>query len=337
MSDNASQYVINHIAIVADGSYSMSHLRPEVVKVVDHEVETLAVRSEDLGQETRVTIYRFSSDVECLVYDKDVLRQRKTSIDSLYQIHGNTALVDATRTAIRDLQETPQKYGDHAFLIFVVTDGQENWSNNRNGLDLLINGLPDNWTLAALVPDQHGVFEAKRFGFPANNIAVWNTTSAHGMREVGDVIRKATEGFMQGRARGVRGSKSIFSTGADAVNDQTVKTTLVPLSIDDYLVIPVHAETSIRDFVVHNGITWRTGISYYELMKREEIQATKKILVLEKATNKVYGGSEARDLLGLPDLNVKVTPDHNPGYKVYVQSTSVNRKLLPGTSLIVLT
>jgi hypothetical protein len=31
----------------------------------------------------------------------------------------------------------------------------------------------------------------------------------------------------------------------------------------------------------------------------------------------------------------QVKPDFNPDYEVYVQSTSVNRKLVPGTSLLV--
>jgi hypothetical protein len=39
-------------------------------------------------------------------------------------------------------------------------------------------------------------------------------------------------------------------------------------------------------------------------------------------------------MVGLPNYKVRVRPDFNPDYKVFVQSTSVNRKLVPGTKLL---
>lgn len=80
-----------------------------------------------MDQETRVTVFQFDDVVECLVYDKDVLR-----LPSLRNIYGparaNTALIDATIKAVNELKETPERYGDHAFLCYVLTDGQENAS-----------------------------------------------------------------------------------------------------------------------------------------------------------------------------------------------------------------
>jgi hypothetical protein len=337
MGDPTQNY-INHIALVLDESSSMWSHRDEVIKVADAQIAYLAQRSKEMDQETRITVYTFANSAKCVIYDKDVLRL--PSIRQYYSPNGMTALLDATDLALDDLGHIWEGYGDHAFLAFVLTDGQENASRRRNihlSMATRLRGLPSHWTVAVLVPDALSKHEAKKFGFPDDNIAIWDTTSTRGMAEAGETIRRATDNFMDGRAKGVRGSRSIFSTGADAVNDQTVKTTLTPLSTVDYLMIPVDRQIAIRDFVLLNGINWRTGQNYYELMKREEIQATKKILVVERATGRVYGGSAARDLLGLPDLSVKVTPDHNPKYTVFVQSTSVNRKLLPGTKLIVLT
>lgn len=41
-------------------------------------------------------------------------------------------------------------------------------------------------------------------------------------------------------------------------------------------------------------------------------------------------------MLGLPDFEVKVNPASYGQYDIFVQSTSVNRKLIKGTKLLVL-
>jgi hypothetical protein len=49
----------------------------------------------------------------------------------------------------------------------------------------------------------------------------------------------------------------------------------------------------------------------------------------------VYGGDQARDLLGLPrGQSIKLVPGRSGDYEVYVQSTSINRRLIPGTQVL---
>lgn len=107
----------------------MEPLASAVVKVADNQVAHLANRSKELNQETRATVYTFSDAAECVYYDKDVLRM--PSLKGSYRIGGNTALIDATIQAIDDLSQTPQLYGDHAFLVYVLTDGEENRSSKK--------------------------------------------------------------------------------------------------------------------------------------------------------------------------------------------------------------
>lgn len=338
MRGKPTQGYINHIALVLDASSSMGRHSRDLVRVADAQIGYLAQRSRDLDQETRITVYVFADTVQCVIYDKDVLRM--PSIAEYYRPHGMTALMDASLLALDDLALTPEKYGDHAFLIYVLTDGAENASHrpDRHDLAYRLAGLPDHWTVAALVPDATGMHEAKRFGFPGQNVAVWDATSTRGVEEAGRVIRDATDRFMTGRAQGVRGSRSLFSTGADAVNAATVRSSLTPLAADRYMLVPVTRETPIKEWVEDDcGLTYRIGSAYYQLNKTENIQPGKKIAVVEKRTGLVYAGSEARGLIGLPDIQVRVKPDRNPEYDVYVQSTSVNRKLLPGTKLLVMT
>jgi len=309
----------------------------ELIRVADGQVKYLARRSQELDQETRVSIYSFNNDVECLIYDKDVLRL--PSIASLYNVSGATALLDATAKSLDDLDKTATLYGDHAFLAFVLTDGQENRSRYTSpaALKSKLNNLPINWTVACLVPDQRSVFEAKGFGFPADNIAVWDKDSDAGVAEVGETIRRATDNFMEARTKGIRGTRSLFSTGLDAVNAQTVHDNLVPLDHRAYDLIPVHYDSAIKEYIQSRGLHYSIGKGFYQLTKREEIQPQKQIAIREKRTGSVYWGDAARDLLGLPrDVSVKVKPDINPEYDVFVQSTSVNRKLIEDTDVLVL-
>lgn len=338
-----SQNFINHIALVLDASSSMSHHTATLIKVVDEQVAYLASRSQELDQETRITLYSFADDVRCLVYDKDVLRL--PSIASLYRAYGNTALIDATVKSQDDLAQTAQLYGDHAFLTFVFTDGQENRSRYFGPADLAsrIEKMPDNWTVAVLVPDARGIQDAKRCGFFAGNIAQWDATSTAGLVEASSAVRTATDNFMVGRQSGVRGTRSVFSTAPDALNRQTMRAAnLKALKADEFKLIPVPLvgpstgiPETIREFVEHCGLTYRLGSAYYQLTKREEIQHQKAIAIREKKSGRVYTGADARSILGLPDMTVKVSPSANPDYDVYVQSTSVNRKLVPGTKLLV--
>lgn len=334
---NVDQGYINHVAIIADASSSMTRHKSALIKVLDGQVKHLAQRSTELNQETRVTYYVFNQTVECLVYDKDVLRL--PSIQNRYNPRGRTALMDAAHRGIGDLQQTAQLYGDHAFLVYVLTDGQENESHlvTSSMLNRTLTGLPENWTVAALVPDQSGVFEAKKFGFPAGNIQVWDTTSSEGLVEAGGTIRRATDQFMTGREKGIRGSRSVFSMDPSNLNTSNLyKAGLRPLKTEEFVQLPVAVTSDIKPFVEDHGISYRLGIAYYQLTKTETIQAGKKIAVRRRSTGEVFTGQHARDLLGLADDAVKVTPGYNPDFDVFVQSTSVNRKLLPSTDLLVI-
>jgi hypothetical protein len=327
MTNSPANY-INHVNLVLDMSGSMQPHARDLIKVVDGQVAHLARRSQELDQETRVSVYVFDTTVECLVYDKDVLRL--PSIASMYRPRGRTALVDATLKSLDDLSQTATLYGDHAFLTFVLTDGEENASRNRPfTLASRLQSLPDNWTVAALVPNQMGVHEARGFGFPPANIAVWDTTNAGGVVEVGETIRRATESFMTGRQSGVRGTRSLFSTGVDAVNAQTVSS-LTPLTPGSFQI-----KVADRDYRM-DELTPVLGRGFYRLDKRSTVQGHKNIAIREKSTGKVFLDRHARDVIGLPPVTTVVKPDYNPQYDIFVQSTAPNRKVPRGSEALVL-
>lgn len=334
---------INHVVFVLDASSSMHGVASSLVQAADAEIAHLAQRSKEMGQETRVTVYVFSNEAKCVIYDMDVLRL--PSIRNAYRPNGMTALVDASLLAIDDLAMTPEKYGDHAFLLYVFTDGQENRSRNHySALADRIKALPDHWSLGVLVPNRRAEIDAARFGFPPNSIAQWDATTGHGVQEGVSVVRAATERFMKGREQGVRGTKSVFSTGADTVNSSTIEAAdLKPLALGTYQLVPVvpipgqpsdNNRVKVREFVQHCGYSFRVGMVHYQLTKPETIQPGKSLAVVHRTTGQVYTGPQVRALVKLPDMSVKVKPDTNPEYDIYVLSTSVNRKLPVGTRIL---
>ncbi len=322
---------INHVMFVIDASASMRGIEAEVVKVTDRQVKDLADLSQQLDQETRVSVYVFSEGVWCLFYDKDVLRL--PSLAGKYHTVTNTALIDATVETQAELTQTATLHGDHAFLVYVITDGAEN-ASQRHGSDLqrMLKGLPDNWTVACLVPNQSAKFAAEKYGFARGNIQIWDATSEAGMREAGRVMRDSTAGYMTARASGLKSTTGLFSMDPKNINHKSVAQLKEVTGIK---VIPVRGVAKIRDFIEAQGLPFVQGTYFYPVVKRELIGKDKDVMIRHNISGKLYGGPEARALVGLPDTDIRVTPDFNAEFTLFVRSTSQNRNLVPGHDLLV--
>lgn len=330
---------INHVVLVIDASGSMYNLAETVVKVVDDTVKHLAEESIAQEQETRVTVYTFSSGynhIKCLAYDMDVLRM--PSIKGMYRATGGTALIDATIKAIDDLSQTATLYGEHAFLLYTITDGDENSSSyNATSLTTKFRSIDSkgNWSYATFVPNQTGVSYAVKYGFPKENVIIWDTSSAKGFETVGQIVRQASSTFMTNRSMGVRSSKNLFQM--NTVSGTDIVKALTPLPISTYRLIPVGFDQRVDEFVYdQTGSKLIVGKAYYQLTKKETIQPQKNIAI--GYGGKVYTGPQARRLIGLPDYTVDVDPKSSQysSYSIFVQSTALNRKLIDGTSLLLL-
>ncbi len=325
------QQYTNHIGFMIDGSSSMSPHEESVIAVVDAQIERLKQTSVAMNQETRISIYIFRDTVECKVFDMDVMRFK--SLRGYYKTSGMTALIDAFLTGIKDHGYLPQMYGDHGFLMFAVTDGQNNINDSRYVvLRNSIATLPENWTVACLVPDAVSKQSAKRFGFPDGAIALWN---ANDFTEAGSAFETAMDSYMMMRSTGVRSTKGLFTLNTTGIR----KSALKPLDASLYDLLPVRSTnryTQIREFVEKwTKEPYRLGSAYYEPTKPVEIQHHKNVLLQDRKTGRVYEGAHLRELLGLPAATVKVNPGDHKDYRVFVQSTSVNRKPIVDTFILV--
>ena len=78
------------------------------------------------------------------------------------------------------------------------------------------------------------------------------------------------------------------------------------------------------------------GAAFYQLVKTEDkIQDYKLIAIRDKDTGQIFCGPEARALIGLPEYgDARVRPDTAGKWQVFVQSTSVNRKVTGNTQVM---
>jgi hypothetical protein len=335
---------INHIAFVLDESGSMEDLADTVVRVFDDQIKTLAKRSVELNQETRVSLYTFSgSEVRCVVYDKDVLRL--PSLKGHYRPGHNTPLITATVKALEDLLLQPELYADHAFLVYVITDGIENASDvpSFGKLPLLFNRTraKKNWTVGALVPDRHGLQRCVGFGFDHGNVMVWDATTRKGLEDVGVAMTAATESYMTLRSQGVRSTTSLFTAQVTAKRQDVTKV-LKPVT-NPYTVytLPTTAtREAIKDFVERRSRKdYVVGSAFYQLVKTETIQANKRICLRTVPDGRLFSGNldEVRGVLGLPaGGDIKVAPGEIKDFVVFIESTSVNRNIIPGQEVLVM-
>jgi hypothetical protein len=116
----------------------------------------------------------------------------------------------------------------------------------------------------------------------------------------------------------------------------------VPVSPGRFQVLYVDKDQSIKSFVEENGLPFKQGNGFYELSKTVEVQTYKQIILMDKKTGKFYEGTQARSILGLsPERDKKygisiekLYPANHINYRVFIQSTSVNRKLISGTTFL---
>jgi hypothetical protein len=222
----------------------------------------------------------------------------------------------------------------------ITTDGGDNASRTKGPqLARMIAELQatDKWTFLFRVP-QDGYRTLTSMGIPADNILVWET-SAKGMQAATTANTQAMDSFYTTRSTGVRATRSFYANMKDVkpeevkavLEDVSAKVTLWPVQSNEH-------EMQIRNFVEKRlkGQPMKKGAAFYQLTKSEdEVQASKKICIRDKQTNAIYYGPAARQLLNIPAYqNIRLKPDNLGQYDIFIQSTSVNRKVQANSQIL---
>jgi len=228
-----------------------------------------------------------------------------------------------------------------AFVVMAITDGKDNASQTSLiGLKSKIRELQatDRWTFIFRVPFGYKR-ELMRFGIPEGNIHEWAQTEV-GVRESTEITGQAMKKFYADLKTGKKSTTSFYTTDLTGVSAQKVTANLVNISKDVVIWDVNEADdgVQIRAFCEArlNGQSMKKGAAFYLLMKKEdEVQDHKQICIRNKKTGTVFSGVQARNMLGLPyHGTVKVVPGNHGTYDIFIQSTSVNRKLIKGTQVL---
>lgn len=331
----------NYIGIVFDRSSSMAGLTSEANRALQSFVAEYKKLTEESGQETSLSLLSFSdyNSIRFEFFNKNILELDEVPHISMY---GNTALRDGVGRMVTELARVKDADDRNtSFLIYVITDGFENDSHmytSENIKELLrVKQGTDRWSFAFQVPHGYKQNIIYEFGVPEGNIREWEQT-IHGTEVMASTNVASGRVFYACRAAGLTKSDSLYSMTTDLsdLSTSTVKRELTDIS-NDFLTIPVTKEVEIRDLVEDKTKKkYVKGSVYYQLTKTEIVQPSKDVLIMEKGKKAIWGGDEARELIGLPlDKKARVSPGNHGMYDVFVTSTSVNRKLVRGTKVLV--
>lgn len=114
-------------------------------------------------------------------------------------------------------------------------------------------------------------------------------------------------------------------------------TGLDPVPPGRFQIFDVTEDTAIKAFAEGIGATFKKGRGFYEFTKTVTVQESKEVILEHKESGDLFTGAQARNLIGLPfGSRGRVNPRDAKlkDYTVFIQSTSVNRKLLKGTRFL---
>lgn len=316
-----------NIILVIDTSGSMFNLMNSVHDFVFNFFKELKRNAK--GGITNFSLYSFNDITKCLIQNINPITQVCPPL-FMYSF-GNTALFDAVGMTIA--QNVVDKKQD--YLVIVLTDGEENNSKLYHSSDVKsLMKKHKNLTLAFNVPPGKMERFITEFQIPAGNVREWNPTIL-GVKETQVHTSSGMANYFTQQAKGKR-QVTNFYTDLSNLSTNKIKRDLDDLS-DKFKKYKVEAEMPIRGFVEYKTRkTYVIGSTYYLLTKKEKIQKNKNILIQEKGKKEVYGGDDVRHLLNLPEgQDIVLIPGNHANYDIYVQSTSPNRKLVRGTTVLV--
>ena len=325
----------NYISFVNDHSGSMYTLSTAAMKDYNANIKAVkdAATREMLDTVVSVAEVGGNSDVLPVVVSNPHVLHQKTS----WRASGGTPLWGTTAKLLDMLKNLPDAHKDDvSFLVMITTDGEATDYHNLQSLRSQMLPLHNTgrWTFVARVPsDCRPEYRTNliSLGIPEGNIQEWDTTT-EGMAKSTVQTTQAMDSYFTARSAGAKSSNTFY---ANAAQVDTKALTDVTSKISLYVVPQQDEGIQIRDFVLTKRMEYLKGAAFYQLTKTEaRVSHTKLILVRDRTTGKFYAGRDARQMIGLPtDRNARLHPGDHKNYDLFIQSESVNRKLVGGTGL----
>ena len=142
--------------------------------------------------------------------------------------------------------------------------------------------------------------------------------------------------FHERYTRKVKPIKHYSSSSTSACPSLEHEDELVPSPPSRFQVFTVDEDINIKNFCEKMGIKFLIGRGFYEFTKPEIVQKKKEIILMDKSTGELYEGSVARTIAGIGknEENKRIKPGELPKYRMFIQSTSPNRKLINGQGFL---
>lgn len=335
----------NYLGISRDHSGSMSSITAGAARDYNAIIAAVQTAALEQNQDTIVSVVRCGSmDTRAPVVEREVVNSSVAALSPMAEnsyraMASGTPLWDSVGELIELFEAAPDAADpDVTFLIAVITDGEENaskkWTARQLAAKITQLQATDRWTFTFRVPRGYGK-RFSQYGFAEGNILEWDTTSK-GIAVATQATTQALSTYYSGLSRGIKSTNKFYTNIAE-VSQAEVVSALVDISSEVSL-WEVQADSAIRPFVesVTGGPMIR-GSAFYQLTKTEdEVQDYKQIAIRDRTTGHIYTGAPARQMLALPTFGtVRVAPGDHGNYDIYIQSTSVNRKLPAGTKVLI--
>jgi len=332
----------NYVGMSRDHSSSMQGIAKAAMADYNGTVNAIKAGAVANNQDTILSTVRFANRVQRELVNSNVqVFQPITS----YPANGMTALWDSIWELMDIMESVPDADDPNvSFLILATTDGEEN--NSDHTIDQLLARMyektrTDRWTFVFRVP-RGAARRLIQLGIPEGNVLEWDTTS-RGMAVAQQQSEQAFTQYFNDRSTGMKSTTKFYANLADVsikdIQQYAANGDLTDISseVKYFPVSNIEAGTAIRDFVEQKtGAPLLKGAAFYQLVKTEpKVQANKRIAIRNKTTGAVYAGDAARQMLALPLIGtVRLAPDELGDFEVFIQSTSVNRKVDGGTKLM---
>jgi uncharacterized protein YegL len=322
---------VTHVYFVVDESGSMSSHCQGATDTFRQMVDTLKANS--VGQQVDMTVIRFGSRV-----NTGPTKPLDQVIGESFSCGlGMTALNDAIMAAINagdSLRDINQP--NVAALVVILTDGGENESHLYRDKAFVGNAIREhqkrgNWTFVISCPLGTKNSIHSQYEIPLDNIQEWNTSDTRGTVAVATAHVASIGNYMGQRATGVRSVGKYF-INVGRLDPHEVIRQLLPLRNGRFRKITVERADKIQAIVESKGLTFEPGRAFYQLLKPEDVQENKVIILSKKDDPRTfYGGPNVRSVLGLsPTGTQKVVPGNLGEWDIWVQSTSNNRNFVAG-------
>lgn len=334
----------NYIGFVNDHSGSMKKL--QVAAVRDYNANITAIR-DAANREMLDTVVSavavgigeqgYGCTRQIVISNPHVLKPM-----TYWQADGGTPLYDGVGDMLELFKSLPDYNSpDVSFLVMTTTDGEEAHSRKytRQSLAKAIQELQatGRWTFVFRVP-KGAAHTVTSLGVPLDNIQEWDT-STKGMEASTLATTKAVDSYFTARTAGKK-SSNVFYANAANVSSSQIKANLEDISqqVSAWNVLNTEDGSEIKPFAEQRlgSSPFLKGAAFYQLTKTEaRVQDNKMIIIRDKSNGHVYYGPAARDMIGLPHTGtVRLHPGDHGNYDIFIQSTSINRKLVSGTQVL---